>query len=155
METRHEACSAEGQPRNILECNPNRFARRCPALSRMCHCVIHSCYVFLRLFREISLSCPGHPPSFQERSIAGSSRSSRGRASGDDAMHAAQDVGSVLAGLTTRQRGGAVCNDPEQRAGVFMISTPRQRLLRRSESPLSAPAAPYCQQGDTRGWAFE
>jgi hypothetical protein len=28
-------------------------------------------------------------------------------------MHAAQDVGSVLAGLTTRQRGGAVCIDPE------------------------------------------
>jgi len=44
METRHEACSAEGQPRNILERNPNRFAGRCPALSRRRHRVIHSCY---------------------------------------------------------------------------------------------------------------
>jgi len=51
METRHEACSAEGQPRNILDCNPNRFAGRCPALSRCCHCVIHSCYAFFDAFR--------------------------------------------------------------------------------------------------------
>src|SRR5215831_10400796 len=36
-----EACSAEGQPRNILEPNLNRFAARCPALSRQCHYVIH------------------------------------------------------------------------------------------------------------------
>jgi hypothetical protein len=52
METRHEACSAEGQPHNILDRNPNRFAARCPALSRQCHCVIHSCYAFLTLFRR-------------------------------------------------------------------------------------------------------
>src|SRR6516165_7913063 len=44
--TRHEACSAEGQPRNILRTKLNRFAARCPALSRHCHCVIHSCYAF-------------------------------------------------------------------------------------------------------------
>src|ERR1700737_3371040 len=52
METRHEACSAEGQPRNILKRNPNRFAARCPALSRRRHPVIHSCYAFLRCFRR-------------------------------------------------------------------------------------------------------
>jgi len=50
METRHEACSAEGQPRNILEGNPNRFAARCPALSRRYHRVIHSCYAFCCIF---------------------------------------------------------------------------------------------------------
>src|SRR2546430_11801537 len=50
METRHEVCSAEGQPRNILECNPNRFAACCPALSRRCRCVIHSCMQFRRVF---------------------------------------------------------------------------------------------------------
>jgi hypothetical protein len=40
-----------------------------------------------------------------------------------------------------RQRGGAVCIDPEQRAGVFMISKPRRRLLCSGESPLSGLAA--------------
>jgi len=59
METRHEACSAEGQPRNILECNPNRFAARCLALSRQCHRVIHSCYAFWRVFGKFSLVMPG------------------------------------------------------------------------------------------------
>src|ERR1700688_1416583 len=57
METRHEACSAEGQPRNILECNPNRFAGRCPALSRHGHCVIHSCYAFLAHFNRRDAPC--------------------------------------------------------------------------------------------------
>ena len=41
-----EACLAEGQPHNILNCNPNRFAARCRVLSRRRHHVIHSCYGF-------------------------------------------------------------------------------------------------------------
>ena len=50
METRHEACSAEGQPHNILEHNPSRFAARCPAPSRQCHRVIHRCYAIWACF---------------------------------------------------------------------------------------------------------
>jgi hypothetical protein len=41
-----EACLAEGQPRNILDHNPNRFAACCRVLSFRCHHVIHSCYAF-------------------------------------------------------------------------------------------------------------
>ena len=41
-----EACLAEGQPRNILDHNPTRFACRCRASSWRCHRVIHSCYAF-------------------------------------------------------------------------------------------------------------
>ena len=64
METRHEGCSAEGQPRNILECNPSRFAGRCPALSRRCHCVIHSCYGFLSaVLRKSSRAIDASPPA--------------------------------------------------------------------------------------------
>jgi len=72
METRHEACSAEGQPRNILDGNPNRFAARCPALSRRCHYVIHSCYAFSDVFAEFYASCPrltGASVDFQARWI--------------------------------------------------------------------------------------
>jgi hypothetical protein len=53
-----EACLAEGQPRNILEHNPNRFAARCRVLSRRCHHVIHSCYAFEMLFRENFAASP-------------------------------------------------------------------------------------------------
>jgi hypothetical protein len=49
-----EACSAEGQPRNILEREFTRFAARCRVLSRRCHCVIHRCYEFGCVFRENS-----------------------------------------------------------------------------------------------------
>jgi hypothetical protein len=42
-ETRHEGCSAEGQPRNILDDKLNRFAPLCPAPSHLRHRVIHSC----------------------------------------------------------------------------------------------------------------
>jgi hypothetical protein len=45
-ETRHEGCSAEGQPRNILGDKLSRFAGACPALSHLCHCVIHSSDAF-------------------------------------------------------------------------------------------------------------
>jgi hypothetical protein len=41
-----EACLAEGQPHNILDHNPNRFAARFRVLSCRCHRVIHSCYAF-------------------------------------------------------------------------------------------------------------
>ena len=41
-----EACLAEGQPRNILDDNPSRFARSCRVPSWRCHHVIHSCYAF-------------------------------------------------------------------------------------------------------------
>jgi hypothetical protein len=41
-----EACLAEGQPRNILDDNPSRFAGLCRVLSWRCHHVIHSCYAF-------------------------------------------------------------------------------------------------------------
>jgi hypothetical protein len=41
-----EACLAEGQPRNILNDNPSRFAGRCRVPSWRCHHVIHSCYAF-------------------------------------------------------------------------------------------------------------
>jgi hypothetical protein len=40
-ETRHEGCSAEGQPRNILDGKLSRFAQLCPASSHPCHRVIH------------------------------------------------------------------------------------------------------------------
>ena len=69
METRHEACSAEGQPRNILKCNPTRFASRCPALSRHCHRVIHSCYAFWRDF-ELNLGDRRHRMRRAPRRIA-------------------------------------------------------------------------------------
>jgi hypothetical protein len=46
METRHEACSAEGQPRNILDHKLSRFAGGCPVLSHLCHYVIHSSDAF-------------------------------------------------------------------------------------------------------------
>jgi hypothetical protein len=42
----YEACSAEGQPHNILDGKLNRFAACCLALSRQRHRVIHSCYAF-------------------------------------------------------------------------------------------------------------
>jgi len=70
METRHEACSAEGQPRNILEGNPNRFAARCPALSRRCHCVIHSCYAFWCIFCRAGRSEPQICRAARERIVA-------------------------------------------------------------------------------------
>jgi hypothetical protein len=41
-----EACLAEGQPRNILDDNPSRFAGPCRVLSWRRHHVIHSCYAF-------------------------------------------------------------------------------------------------------------
>jgi hypothetical protein len=41
-----EACLAEGQPRNILNDDPSRFAGRCRVPSWRCHHVIHSCYAF-------------------------------------------------------------------------------------------------------------
>lgn len=45
-ETRHEGCSAEGQPRNILRRKLSRFAGDCPAQSHPCHHVIHSSDAF-------------------------------------------------------------------------------------------------------------
>ena len=45
-----EACLAEGQPHNILDHNPNRFAVRFRVLSCRYHRVIHSCYAFRRDF---------------------------------------------------------------------------------------------------------
>ena len=39
-----EACLAEGQPRNILDHDPSRFAGPCRVPSWRCHHVIHSCY---------------------------------------------------------------------------------------------------------------
>ena len=41
-----EACLAEGQPRNILDDDPSRFAVPCRVPSWRCHHVIHSCYAF-------------------------------------------------------------------------------------------------------------
>ena len=41
-----EACLAEGQPHNILDDNPTRFAGPCRVPSWRCHHVIHSCYAF-------------------------------------------------------------------------------------------------------------
>src|ERR1700719_3228187 len=80
METRHEACSAEGQPRNILKCNPSRFAGRCPALSRRCHRVIHSCYAFLSaILRKSSLAIVLSPPAMTpEVNISASDASAPG-----------------------------------------------------------------------------
>jgi hypothetical protein len=45
-ETRHEERAVEGQPRNILESKLSRFASVCPALSYLCHPVIHSSDAF-------------------------------------------------------------------------------------------------------------
>lgn len=44
--TRHEGCSAEGQPRNILDDKLSRFGAGCPALSHLRHRVIHSSDAF-------------------------------------------------------------------------------------------------------------
>ena len=41
-----EACLAEGQPRNILDRDPTRFAARCRVPSWRCHHVIHNYYAF-------------------------------------------------------------------------------------------------------------
>ena len=41
---------AEGQPRNILDHHPTRFASGCRVPSWRCHHVIHSCYAFLMRF---------------------------------------------------------------------------------------------------------
>jgi hypothetical protein len=68
-----EACSAEGQPRNILECNPNRFAGRCLAPSRQCHCVIHNSYAFWMRF------CRCDAPGAAKNPRAASSRQRRVR----------------------------------------------------------------------------
>jgi hypothetical protein len=106
METRHEACSAEGQPRNILDRNPNRFAARCPALSRRCHCVIHSCYAFRTHFCEIPL------------------------VSTPDKTIIIADAAS--SGLTMHERAGAFCFDRKRRRALFIISKPRHALLRRA-----------------------
>jgi hypothetical protein len=95
METRHEACSAEGHPCNILDRNPNRFAARCPALSRQCHCVIHSCYAFLTLFRRTT------------------------RAAAQKSAPRAGDRGfRIPSGLTMRQCRRRICIDPKQRRGT-------------------------------------
>jgi len=48
---------AEGQPRNILDSNCNRFAGDCRVLSRRRHHVIHSCYAF---WSDFSPNC--HSP---------------------------------------------------------------------------------------------
>jgi hypothetical protein len=92
METRHEACSAEGQPRNILEYNPNRFAARCLALSRHCHRFIHSCYAFLPRFWKITLLHTGARPGAIEFSTRMDrpdlARSSPKTVSGTAAAHA-------------------------------------------------------------------
>jgi len=56
--TRREGCSAEGQPCNILTNKLSRFAARCPALSRHCHCVIHSSSAFaVPVARESASVC--------------------------------------------------------------------------------------------------
>jgi hypothetical protein len=60
--------------------------------------------------------------------------------SGDDMLRAAR-TGSVLSGLTLRERGGAVCIEPEQRAGLFTISKPQHRMRRLGQTLLSGPAA--------------
>jgi len=57
-----EACLAEGQPRNILDSNPNRFAARCRVLSRRRHHVIHRWYAFwCNFFRKTPFEPPSAP----------------------------------------------------------------------------------------------
>src|SRR3981081_2146712 len=117
METRHEACSAEGQPHNILEYNPNRFAGRCPALSRRCHRVIHSCYAFWPIF------CRGNALR-----IAKSSRAANDRT-----------ADALSSGLTTRHQACVVCADAEQADGE--ISKARVILSPNRAHPRVKPGA--------------
>jgi hypothetical protein len=122
METRHEACSAEGHPCNILDRNPNRFAARCPALSRQCHRVIHSCYALLTLFRRTTRAAA------QKSAPRASDRGVRIRFRvNDERMPAAQSA--------------SIRNSGAETAAIFMISKPRHRLLLCGESPLSGTAA--------------
>jgi hypothetical protein len=53
---------AEGQPHNILDDNPNRFAVRFRVLSCRRHRVIHSCYAFrCDFFIKTQLAAPAAP----------------------------------------------------------------------------------------------
>ena len=107
METRHEACSAEGQPRNILATISNRFAGCCRVLSRGRHGVIHSCYAFWSVFVEFPLVMPGLPSNLQ-------SQMDRRIKSGDDTVRDDRAARAAPAGLTMLQRGAEFCTDPEQ-----------------------------------------
>jgi len=86
-----------------------------------------------------------------QKRIVGSFRD--GTADDDRGVHVA------VSGLTSRQRGGASCVDPEQRRAalaVFIISKPRYGLPRSSESPLSRKAACCSQEyGDRHRWPFD
>ena len=117
-----EACLAEGQPRNILGCNPNRFGARCPALSPCCHRVIHSCYAFFRIFSHATRSAP------QKSARVANDRASR----------------TACLGLTMAQRDGAFCLVPEPRASSRRSSSIQNHTADcaiASESPLSGVAA--------------
>jgi len=82
---------AEGQPRNILASISNRFAGCCRVLSRRCHGVIHSCYVFYAVFFEIFMRiAPLHARSKREMASAGGVENS---------------LSPVATGLTIGQRG--------------------------------------------------
>src|SRR5690349_16713754 len=113
METRHEACSAEGQPRNILEHNPNRFAARCPhrhaTVIPLSTVVMRFCLLFtapraVATMFDAQVLC--RPPA------------------------RVNDVPSQARAIP-----------PDQRRAPFMNSKPKHRLLLRSESPLSDTAA--------------
>jgi hypothetical protein len=78
-----------------------------PALSRRCHCVIHSCYAFWRVFTPTDAVCGGKNPRAPP-TIAPPAASAR---------------------LTMPQHAGAFCIDPEQRRPIFMISKPQRGLL--------------------------
>src|ERR1700680_46000 len=126
METRHEACSAEGQPRNILERDPNRFAARCLAPSRGSHRVIHSCYALWCVFSRAKRSAS------QNLRAEANDRAGRHR------------LGRVNDAPTWAAHSAPIRNK-KRRCGsiIFINSKPRRGLPGRGESPLSGAVAPY------------
>jgi hypothetical protein len=123
METRHEACSAEGQPRNILDRDPNRFGGRCPALSCRCHRVIHSCSAFFAHFS------PRGAPMRRENP--------QRRLNQDAPRDRLRVNGAAKSAARLHQSGTAA----GELAAIFTISKPRHGLPARGESPLSGGAA--------------
>ncbi len=118
METRHEACSAEGQPRNIL----TSIRTDSQAAAPRCHVAVIALSTAVVGFFAIS-------QPFRQDALA--STTSRVAALGD------------VARLTRPQRDARICSGLAQAARVFAFinSKPTHRLPVPIEVPLSREAA--------------
>src|SRR6185437_14342457 len=129
METRHEACSAEGQPRNILA----SIRTDSQAAAPRCHAAVIALSTAVVRFFTISHRFG------QQRPLLAASR-----------VAAVRDA----AGLTRRQRDVRNCSGLAQARAFFAFinSKPRHGLPRAIESPLSREVALWVRK--TTGMVF-